>query len=195
MHLNDEQLTEPTEQERAHLNSCHHCQQKLKVLSQVRESLNAISIPQAPFSVEQSWQSFQAMQSDDSINIASAKDEVGVLSRAKSFWQYSSFSLAASLLLVMFLYLDSSRLASIENNQLQVLIEHNHQLQSQLAETHNNRNDYGQLTYQLVTQDQKIQQAYLDNLSFKEKHALWLERQQIIEQWVAQPSIAQRFSI
>jgi len=190
MHLSNEQLTEPNSDDLAHLNVCNQCQQRLEVLQQLRTKLQQTNIIAPPISIDDSWQDFLVNQQVDQPKLNPSYN-----GENNKFWRYCSISLAASLLMMVSIFTDVFIPESNENELMVVLIEQNQLLQQQLAEMEVARGDYGQIIFLLTSQDQKIQEAYMERLSSKSKAKLWLERQEIIKQWLAHQSIPKLIKI
>lgn len=179
MHLTDEQLLEPNEQEREHIRKCDTCSLKANNLLALQHSLN--ELPELE-PMAKTWQ--QLEQSISKIAPPRRKQSKFTLLVQRLSFQPA---LAASLLLVTAVYLVSGvgeRLQSQEN-EMAALVKQNQELQQALFLLIQQR-DQAELTmavtqYELSKFDEKLQQAYLQAVSKEELFKLWSERRSKLE--------------
>lgn len=178
MHLNNDQLLEPTEEETRHLPTCDVCQSRAENLSLIRARLQ--SIPETSAPVDQ-W---QKIQSD--YYARETPSELISARRSKTFWQVASGAIAASFALFMIwqsYYQSPDAGMSSQDVVFAALIKENNTLQQQLTEQLRlmqapNSKTAG-LLVKLEVIDTKLQQAYLEKHSSEQKAQLW-EQQQVL---------------
>ncbi len=180
MHLNDYQLSEPSQQDQLHLDSCDFCRNKHDNLIKTRGHL-VKSIGQPRLSLH--WQDILDSHKTSAVSQPSSdktvpKNTIGLA------------ALAASFLFAIVIYLHQSPQSEIEI-KIALLMEQNKQLQEQVAELSKNidQNDLTKVTsyQQVLSLDNVIQQSYLDKKTPEEKYELWLERQKLLDQIVNNP--------
>lgn len=189
MHLNDEQLLEPSPCDLRHLQQCDYCQQKRDTISKIRRGL-AERAPVPNFAPQ--WEDILAAQKEKTEK--ESEQAVAFIAqhppRRLSTW----LAFAASLLFVAVLYFQHSEQVKQSDIEAQIaeLVAENQQLQMELAKLQVNMKlqDHNRLTsYQrILSLDKVIQQSYLDQLSPQTKHQLWQERRQLLHQLVLAPT-------
>ncbi|MBL4942635.1 MAG: hypothetical protein JKY81_13365 [Colwellia sp.] len=181
MHLTNEQLLELNKESREHLIQCDNCSIRAKNLSAMRGKLQNLA-EQKPMS--DNWQhikaSYQHQNYDQQMNLVNKKT---------TFWRNMTVAMAASLVLFMAgqnYFLNSHHQQNFEQTaELTRLIESNNIIQSLLvAQFEGNSVDAMKvvnLQIELDIIDKTLQQAYLKNISDKEKTVLWQQRQALIQ--------------
>lgn len=177
MHLNDEQLLEPNQQEQQHLAACEECQLRANNVALVRQSLQAM--PElAPPSL--AWQ--QIKENIDSHN----KPENKIVRLFK--WQGINPALAASIFALAIFYFVNENVSKLadKESEIALLIKQNQEIQQTLFQLLEQREQTEQtlatIQYKLNRYDEKIQKAYLQQASEQELTKLWSQRAQALEQ-------------
>jgi hypothetical protein len=178
MHLNNDQLLEPTEEETEHLSTCDECQLRAENLNLIRSRLQ--SIPETSAPVDQ-W---QKIRSDYYARLT--PPELISARRSKAFWQVASVAIAASFALFMIwqsYYQSPDENVSSRDITFAALIKENNILQQQLTEQLKSLKAPNSKTAGLLVQleviDTKLQKAYLEKHSSEQKAKLW-EQQQVL---------------
>ncbi|MDO6445509.1 hypothetical protein Q4493_06915 [Colwellia sp. 1_MG-2023] len=172
MHLNDQQLLELSDENKHHLEQCKECSLRAKNLIKIRDQFNALPTVEMP---NKNWQAIKEQFESQQVI---AKPRIS----AFKFWQVASLTIAASALLMI--YMPSVNMLNApelnKDQQLANLILENNQLQQQLFESLNEKNnqpiDVALMQSELSLIDLSIQQAYLEEGAIDDLSKLWTQR-------------------
>lgn len=180
MHLNNDQLLEPDEGDLNHLSKCEVCRSRAENLSLLRSRLQ--SMPEKVNPVDQ-WQSIQS-----SYYTQAGTTELLSARKTATFWKVASAAIAASFAFFMIwqvLYQAPDIEVSSQDVVIAALIQQNNTMQQQLNDVLTvqptpNIKTRG-LLVELEVINTKIQQAYLEKKSEKQKMHLWQQRQILLQ--------------
>lgn len=184
MHLNDDQLLEPTGEQSRHVNSCELCSSRLENLKGMKAQLQ--NMPQLSMP-NKSWQNLRLKH-----QVSQNKIQLELNKKRMHRWKLSSLALAASILLVLLVpqIKDSEEITIDSNQQITQLIEQNNWLQQELFKTNlaldSKQVDLSLVSSQLSILDSSIQQAYMNQLPAEEVSKLWQRRLEIIKNKIAE---------
>jgi len=193
MHLSDEQLLEIDDSGIQHLKTCTDCANRANNLNKIRTSLSQIE------TLEFSTKNWDNIYKE--ANNRKHQEESKHTNTNLKKWKFISLGLAASLIASIYWPQPNFVRPSPKdlNNQITQLIKQNNQLQIQLTNLSVKRRNHS-VNYQLLTQeitsiDNKIQQAYLYNLTEQQKLDLWIKRKLIVKQMLSADKNIHQLSI
>jgi len=200
MHLTNEQLLELTEEGREHLAQCDSCRIRAKNLSAIRAKLQNTAQKNLaqPKPMSDNWQQIKA-----SYQNKNHQQQINSANKKVTFWRNMTVGMAASLVLFMAgqnYLLNSHQQDTFEQAvALAKAVESNSITQSllvaQLESNPLNTSQVLSLQVELDIIDKKLQQAYLEKVTSKEKSALWQQRQAVIQSSIVTDSKAKIIKI
>lgn len=179
MHLNNEQLLEPDDDDLVHLSQCSECRSRIENLAVIRSHLQSLA-EETP-RVDQ-WQEIKRdYQSRSNVTyLVSAR-------KTTVFWQITSIALAASFALFIIwqnFYVTPRAPEFPQNGSFTALIEENNAMQqllnSQLATQRVLNAKTAGLLIELDIINTNLEQAYLEKRSHEQKLILWRQRQELL---------------
>ena len=179
MHLNNDQLLEPSEGDLNHLSKCEKCQSRAENLSLIRSRLQSMSEKVVP--VDQ-WQSIKR-----SYYVQTGTTELVSARRTATFWKITSGAIAASfaIFLIWQNYHQTPDTDMASQDVFAALIKENNTMQQQLddqltVQRAPNIKTMG-LLVELEVINAKLQQAYLEKKTEEQKIRLWKQRQILLQ--------------
>lgn len=190
MHLNDQQLLEPNDIEKQHIQSCRKCANRQQVVNQFRQKLK--SLPELP-SQNNQWQLIK----ESNQKVANIKQPQKTQRMPKARWQVG---IAASFLgLIIFWFFSTGFSTGEQERLIQKMVNQNNILQQKLIQQEraekNNRTESIKLQLKISAIDKALQQAYIQQQDPLSKIELWKKRQRLLEQSLAQNTSVKKVKI